>query len=86
MIYRMFAVKDSVAGEFHTPFCAANEGMALRVLRDVLREPNHPFSMHTGDFAVFEVGAFDGATGEVAGGNPRHICALVDLSTTGAVQ
>lgn len=67
MIYKLYAVQDTVIG-FSQPYIMINEEAAKRdYLERVKVNP------HANDMRLFEVGTFDDSTGTIIGINPECI-------------
>ena len=78
-ILRLFAIQDVKLGAFSPPIASANEGTCQRTIQDWMRNSQHPFAMHPGDYNLYEVGKFDELTGMVEQDAPRAICSLASL-------
>lgn len=61
----MFSVRDVVAGAFINPWFLPNDGMAVRAFTDCVRDPNHNFGAHPGDYALYKMGDFEPESGKV---------------------
>lgn len=61
----MFAIFDSKAGAFLTPFFMPEIGQAHRVFGDCCRDPKHEFGKHPEDYTLFILGYFDLTNGHV---------------------
>lgn len=59
MKLKMFAIYDSKAAAFITPFFQANEAVALRLFSNGVNLQDHPWNQHPGDYTLFELGQFD---------------------------
>lgn len=59
----VFSVYDEKAKTFSPPFYAANAAVACRMMEDVLRDKNHPFTTHSADYTLFQICEFDQTTG-----------------------
>lgn len=64
MILLACSVFDVKAGAFIQPFFLQNRAMAHRAFRDCALDETHMFCKHPNDYALYEVGEFDDATGE----------------------
>lgn len=69
MIYQVFAVKDAKAAAFAPPFFLHRMEVALRGFRDAVKDPQHQMHAHPEDYALYCLGEFDDATGELMGVN-----------------
>lgn len=65
MNYRIFAIFDSKAAAFLNPFFLPERAQARRAFGTAVLDPNTEFSKWPGDYTLFEIGAFDSATGVV---------------------
>lgn len=63
MMTKVFALFDSKAAVFSTPFFMQNEGTALRSFMDFVNDPQTMVNKHPEDFSLFLVGEFDDASG-----------------------
>lgn len=64
MIQKVFTIYDSKLEVYNQPFLAINKGHALRILSDIMKKPDHPFTEHSKDFTLFELGEYDDSKGE----------------------
>lgn len=65
MNFRIFAIFDSKAAAFLNPFFLPERAQARRAFGTAVLDPNTEFSKWPGDYTLFEIGAFDSATGAV---------------------
>lgn len=66
MITKMFAVYDSKAQVYGTPFCMGTIGLALRAFTDLAKDPQSTVSKYPQDFSLFQVGEYDDQLGQVS--------------------
>lgn len=59
MIQKIFAVYDSKAASFMTPYFALNQGLAIRSFSHLARDHNSYVSSFPADFTLFELGTID---------------------------
>jgi hypothetical protein len=59
MIHKIFAVYDSKAASFMTPYFALNQGLAIRSFAHLARDQNSYVSSFPTDFTLFELGSID---------------------------
>ena len=59
MLQQIFAVYDEKAGAYLNPFFMPTDGMAIRAMRDCLRDEKHQFSQYPEDFTLYRIGIFD---------------------------
>ncbi len=69
----LFTVLDMVAQRYLKPFWGENAASAIRSFGDVCKDPEHPFSQHPEDYALYHIGTFDGETGMVTPMEPRRL-------------
>lgn len=62
---KIFAVHDSKAEAFMTPFFQLTTGLAIRSFQAAVNEEGHEFQKYASDYTLFEVGEFDSSSGEV---------------------
>lgn len=80
MILRLFSVLDIKAGFFKPPFAARSDGEALRALSEAMRDPQTTLAQYPEDFALYETGNFNDATGTIEPTVPvRHLCGCAQL-------
>lgn len=79
MIQQCYAVFDTKASAFLTPFFLPTDGMAIRVFSDCVRDSQHQFGKHPEDFSLFRVGQFDADNGKLSALEGPHAveCLLV---------
>lgn len=61
---QVFAVYDSKAGFYKTPFIMRSKGEALRGFTDVVNDEKTEIGRHPGDFTLFHLGSFDDENGK----------------------
>lgn len=66
MIKKVFTVYDTAAEMYLQPFYELTVGQASRAFTDACNTDNHSFNLHPADFALFELGTYDDATGQHA--------------------
>jgi len=59
MIHKIYAVYDSKAASFMTPYFAINQGLAIRSFAHLSRDPQSYVSSFPTDFTLFELGSID---------------------------
>ena len=80
MELRIYAIYDTKAAAFNTPFTAHTDELAIRSAKDVAADTNTVYGRHPEDFVLYHVGIFNDQTGEVAGITPAlHVAAFVEL-------
>lgn len=63
MTLKLCSVFDSASQTFGSPICVVHAGLAMRSFMTEMRSPESAWSKYPGDFALYEVGAFDDVTG-----------------------
>lgn len=66
MKLKAYAIRDVVSDTFHAPFFAPSDGVAKRVVSEILRNPGSELSKYPRDYMVFRVGEYDTETGALA--------------------
>ena len=67
-----FAVHDTKAEYFSTPFFTRSIGEALRGFEDEVNNPQSQLNKHPMDFHLYHVGTFDQEAGMVEAQEPFH--------------
>lgn len=65
MKQHIFAIYDSKAFSFISPFFFPTPEMAIRIFQGCANEPGHMFCKHPHDFNLYHIGEFDDSTGEL---------------------
>lgn len=77
---KIFAIRDTKADAFNTPFYMSTVGQALRAFGDEVNNPNSALSKHPEDYFLYELGIYEDAT---AAFNllpaPRSLSSAVDF-------
>jgi hypothetical protein len=60
---KVFTIWDEKVGAYLDPMTCVNKGEALRIMSEVLTNPEHKFSKFSQDFTLFEIGDYDEITG-----------------------
>lgn len=63
MKHALFSVFDEKAAAYLPPFTFAQKGQAIRAFTDTLADENSQIAKHPEDYTLFELGAYDDATG-----------------------
>lgn len=80
MTIKVYAVKDTAAGEFMSPFYVQNDQMLRRVVRQAVNsEQKNVFNEFAEDKQVYCLGEFDSLTGLISSKTPDLILNCVDL-------
>lgn len=72
MTEEIFAIFDSAAGAFLTPWTAQTIEVALRRFRAALAQEESDFSRFPEDYTLFHVGTFDKESGLISAVAPPH--------------
>lgn len=73
MITKAFALYDTKAGLFHVPFFFPHMGQAIRACIDLAGDLSTIVGRHPSDFALYEIGLYDDATGTFSATNPANL-------------
>lgn len=65
MLTKVFAVFDSKASAYLSPFFAKTAGLALRSFEQAANAEEHNFHKYAGDYTLFELGTFNEDTAEI---------------------
>lgn len=63
MVKKIYNVFDTKAKVYMEPYYTANDDVAVRIMVNCLRDPNHPFAKNPEDYQLFRCGEFDDTTG-----------------------
>lgn len=73
MITKAFALYDTKGGMFHVPFFFPHMGQAIRACVDLAGDLNTIVGRHPSDFALYEIGLYDDATGTLSATAPQNL-------------
>ncbi|AXL14723.1 nonstructural protein [Microviridae sp.] len=80
MKLQIFTIFDSKTQAYLPPSFLQNEEVALRSIRDVLKDPNHQFTKNPEDYSLWQIGLFDDEKGKItATPAPVHIASCHEL-------
>lgn len=81
MIHEIYSVRDAKVEAFLQPFFAPTLGSAVRSLTEAVNDKEHTFCKHVDDFALYHIGSFDDARGELlpVPDGPSKVCGLSQL-------
>lgn len=65
MIVNVYSVFDCKAHIWMPPFTFRTDAEAIRALTNTANDPNSSMGQHPADFALYRIGKFDDASGEV---------------------
>lgn len=66
----LFSIFDVKAEAFMRPFCAPTKAFAIRMIQDMMRNPEEMVAKYPQDYALFWVGEFDEQGGVIT---PQHL-------------
>lgn len=69
-VLKMFAVLDTKAGAFMSPFCVPATGVAIRSFADAVNQSGHEFGKHPEDYRLGQIGTYDENSGVVVAVHP----------------
>ena len=61
----VYAVLDKAGGFFLQPFFIENNTLALRMIRECVRDEEHQFSKFYEDMGLYRIGTYDTLSGEI---------------------
>lgn len=56
---KMYAIFDSAAQAYLSPFCALSDGVARRMFEQAARDPQSTISRYPADNTLFRIGSYD---------------------------
>lgn len=78
MIYKMFSIRDSKAGIFHTPFYKTTHGEAERDFRSACNDQKSMMYTYPEDFDLYYSGEYNDQSGLVSPiDTPQHVIKAV---------
>lgn len=80
MEMKIFAIKDSKAGMFNSPFFQPTHGTAERSFKELLKDPQSFVSKYPEDYDLYYLGTYDDITGVVKPEQPQHVVSGSQLS------
>lgn len=83
---KAFSIRDAKAEYFSRPLFAPTSGMAVRSFGDAVADPSHEMNHHPEDYALFEIGEFDEATGVLTGMQPVMIIGALSFVAADPVR
>lgn len=65
MLLNAYSLYDRKSLQYHAPFFAVADGAALRMVTDLVADPNTTVGRHPEDYVLYRVGAWDDASGSL---------------------
>lgn len=65
MNHRIVAFKDDKSETYGPPFTVETKGMLIRTIQEELDKGQAIWARHPQDFAIYELGEYDGASGNI---------------------
>lgn len=84
MVLFAYSIYDRKSLTYHTPFFQHADGAAVRMLSDLVADPNTSVGRHPGDYVLYRVGTYDDQKGELQGFAP--LIHVIDASALVKVQ
>ena len=80
MIMNAYSIFDTKALHYHLPFFSPNDAVAIRLMGDLVNDPQSRIAQHPADYVLYRVGLYDDATGGVQPLSPLvHVIDAVAL-------
>lgn len=76
MLTKVFAVYDSKANAFMSPFFMPTTGQAVRAWGTTVNDPQTDFNRYPGDFTLFEIASYDDISGKFENLSTPHSLGL----------
>lgn len=73
MMLRAYTIYDNKALQYHSPFFTHTNGSALRMLTDLVNDPQSNLSRHPADYSLYFIGQYDDASGVLIGAEKQHV-------------
>lgn len=75
-----YTLFDSKALTYHPPFFTHTDGAAVRMVGDLVADPNTSVGRHPADYVLYFVGTYDDSNGQLWPEQPlRHVMDAVAL-------
>lgn len=72
-MYNVYALRDSKSDCFCIPFHLQTDGLAIRVLADLVADNRSTVHAHPEDFSLYCLASWDDVSGEYMPIQPRHV-------------
>lgn len=80
MILRAYTIFDTKALQYHPPYYQSTDGAAVRMLSDLVNNPDNNIGRHPADYVLYCCGTFDDNKGAFAPLSPlMHVMDAVSL-------
>lgn len=80
MITNVYSLYDRKALIYNLPFFAATDGMATRLLTDVVADKNTSVARHPSDYVLYRIGFYDDANAKLSSFEPAvFVCDAIAL-------
>lgn len=80
MMLQIYSVRDNAIQAYLPPFYARARGEAIRMVQGIMQDPNTNFNRHPEQFALYLLGEFDDASGNlIAVENPERVITCLEL-------
>lgn len=73
MITGAYSLYDTKAGIFNTPWFCISRGVAIRMVMDLVSDPQTTINRHPDDYTLFEIGTFDDSNGVLTSSAPVNL-------------
>lgn len=82
----IYTIFDASANAYLQPFFLDTDLVAKRAIFDCLRDPEHNFSLHPGDYTLFNIGTFDNLTGTIVYNVPATLGCFIEYQSPQLVK
>lgn len=65
MKMNLYSVYDKISKLYTQPMILLNDDIALRIIANCVRNPEHNYSLNPEDYSLYRVGSFDDNTAEI---------------------
>lgn len=80
MLLRAYSIFDCKALQYHQPWYAVSDGVACRMLQDLVNDPQTMLGRHPKDYTLYFVGIWNDLKGEWEAVSPKvHVIDAVAL-------
>lgn len=79
--YIVVSIRDAKAESYSLPFFQLNKALAMRMFTQLVNDSQSQANRFAEDYALFQVGIFDDATGMFEPMQPLHLANALDVKS-----
>lgn len=79
-MYKIYAIKDNLAGDFWAPELAQEDALYIRKTKYIMhQDTKQMIYTNASDYSIYKLGEFDVKTGKIVSCDPEFVVNLIDL-------